>query len=227
MDHGSSTRTRPSREQPDLAAIVLGDRGMHLRGERRGTSPAAHGGYDARSALVLAVVVGAIAAAIGWTMTSERTATPPAEPSVTTRSDARPAAAPAEEGEPASAVEPDRGEAASSFTAPPGIGLAPTRIQAGRSDAGSGLLRVRVVNRGSRPLPAGSEVQVLFLLDGAVAGERTIASIDPPGARTAELALDTCPPGRHAAVAIVDPRGLVDEVDERDNASSRMVSFGC
>lgn len=226
MDDTSSTRTRPSRDQPDLAAIVLGDRGVHSRDEGRG-APAWRGGYDARSALVLAVVVAAIAAAIGWTMTSARSVTPRAEPPAASPADPLPAAAPSDAGTPAGAVARAGGDAAPAFAAPPGIGLAPTRIQAVRSDAGGAVLRVRVVNRGNRALPADGDVQVLFMLDGTVVGERTIASIDPSGARTAELPLDGCPPGRHAAVAIVDPRGLVDEVDERDNTSSRMVSFGC
>lgn len=210
-------------DKTDLASIVLADRpkrGAAAAPERAPIEPL-RAGFDARSVLVLAIVVAVMAGVIGWSTTTIGQDQPlaakrgqPAEQS-TTRTAAAKATMVADE--PAAPATP---------VAAAGIDLAPGRLVAARSGSGGGIVRVAIANQGRTALGADG-TQLLFLLDGTVVGERTLGFIDGVSSATTELAFDSCPSGRHQLAVVVDPRGLVTEADERDNATTQSVSFGC
>ena len=219
MDDIASHRS-DRRAAPDLASIVLGDA---PRRRQRSSHPMEDSlvlpspGYDARSALVLAIVVAALAGVIGWSTTIGRqTSAPPAAPTKQgAATPTTPKVAPAV----ATSVKP---------AVPAGIDLAPGRITAVRSGAGGGIVRIAIANQGAEALGSERGAQVLVLLDGELVGERAIGAIDATGSATTELALESCPTGRHAVAVVVDPRGFVREADERDNAVTQSVAFrGC
>lgn len=189
-------------------------------------------GYDARSVLVLALVVAVLAAVVGWTMTLGREDGLPAASSSTTSStraesagSAAVDASPAVDGSTVAAGA--QGPAAGGEPVPAGVDLQPARILASRSATGVGLLRISVANRGSEDGDRAVGTQVLVLLDGVVVGERSLGGVDANGSASTELALDSCPAGGRALVVVVDPRGEVRELDERNNTSSSTVSFDC
>lgn len=224
MDDLATHSNDPTRTA-DLAAIVLGD-GARLRAEAAPEQvPVAHGSaaaevdgrYDVRSVLVLALVVAALAAVVGWTTSlghDERIAPiatstkPSAAPDAVTR---RPAVTPA----------------ARAVVAPRGVDLVPGRIVASRSGSGGGIVRVAVANRGREAYEGTVGAQVLLLVDGQVAGTESLGRLDAGESTTVEFALDSCPSGTPALVAVVDPAARVREADERANSVSRTASFGC
>lgn len=226
-------------DAPDLATIVLADRRARRRAARSGNAAwqpeteladlvTARHGFDARSALVLALVVATLAGVIGWSTTigREQASSPPrATDAAATDAQEQDAADDARDAAARTVEAPARQSPAAA--APQGIDLEPGRITALRSGAGGGIVRIGIANRGSDPMAAEHGAQVLVLLDGEPVGERTLGAIDATAAITTELALDSCPSGRRALVVVVDPRGLVQEADERDNARSQLVSFGC
>lgn len=207
----------------DLASIVLADPGRSRRAlppERLPLEPESHG-LDARSALVLAFVVATLAGVIGWaTMAGSRAPTPAAERAGT----GEPAVEATLAESPASLVA--NGPKPAAPVAPRGVDLAPARIVATRSGDGGGIVRVGIANQGRDAL-ASTDTAVLVLMNGERIGEDTIGGIDATSSTTTEFALGSCPSGSHAIVVIVDPRGQVREADERDNARTQMVAFGC
>jgi hypothetical protein len=231
-------RARTRGEDADLAAIVLG---RTQAAERRFDAPervpawvdrAPARGYDARSLAVLALVVAAFAATIGWVTSIGD------EPRVPAASSGREEPATKATG---TADEPDlvaafgaRGAAAERATesataapsAAPGPNLVAGRIVASRSGSGAGLVAVSVRNAGDSATPA-SGTQVLVLADGAVMGTGELGSVAAGASAKVEVPLDWCPAGTVALVAVLDPSSAVREADERDNAISRSASFGC
>lgn len=220
MEDFATPRSHARGADPDLAAIVLAERpapraaAVEPEPARAGTHPP---GFDARSVLVLALVVATMAGVIGWATSavSEPPLAASAGGSSAPEGPARVAGPPM----PAPVASPNR-------VAPAGIDLAPGRLVAMRSGSGGGIVRVAVANQGRTSLGAEG-TQVLFLLDGSLVGERTVGAIDALGGSTTELTLESCPAGRHQLAVVVDPRGLVVEADERDNATTQSVSFGC
>ena len=211
----------------DLASIVLADernrrkfarrraRGVRGGGDDGGlASVGVGGGYDARSALVLAIVVAALAATVGWAMTIGRPEAPAAGGTRTVTKNVAPAKTEA----------PAKTVAAVAPAVKEGVDLAPGRVTVARSGSGGGIVKVGVANRGTE---AGQGAQVLVLLDGVVSAEGTIGALDAGASGTTELSLGSCPSGRHSLVVVIDPRGQVTEADERDNSSSSSVSFDC
>jgi hypothetical protein len=201
----------------DLAAIVLAD-----PGRRRSLAPESTPldtdvrGFDARSVLVLALVVAVMAGVIGWA-TMRGPAAPPA-----TKASATPTPTPEAQERPASETKVEQPAAP---IAPRGVDLAPARIVT-TSSGGSGIVRVDIANQGRTALGA-SGVAVLVLLDGQSIGEDTVGAIDATGSTTTEFNLGYCPSGSHAVAVVIDPRGQVREADERDNARTQTVAFRC
>lgn len=202
-ESGSLAREHSS---ADLATIVL-------------ARPA---GHDARSALLLAVVVAALAVVVAAVASRSQ-----AEGTMQGAAPAAAAAtAPGADG--AAARARDDAGVARAVPARPGIDVAIAGMRAVPSAAGGQLVRVRVVNRGTDALGAGAGVDLLLLVDGEVAGSSPIDMLEGQGAAAwLEFPLDVCEPGRHGVTAVVDPRAAVREHDERDNASSRELAFRC
>lgn len=220
-----ATRPRPPRtERLDIAAIVLGDPPARRRGGHDRRLGGVTSGYEARSVLVLAIVVALLAGVVGWAMHVGRDAAAPA--SVTQPAPAAGARASAQ-ADPAPVVADPRVEDTARPAAAPGVDLGIGRIVASRTATGGGVVRVVVANRGSRPLRAASGAQLLVLLDGQVVAERAVGDMAAGSSLTEEVRLDACPAARHAVVAVIDPRAAVAELDERDNATTRTMTFDC
>ena len=206
----------------DLASIVLADPGRSRRAlapERLPLEPETPG-LDARSALLLAFVVATLAAVIGWATMGGTRAPEPAAAAKETIAKEAPAAA-AEEPLPfADASKPVVP------VAPRGVDLAPARIVTTKSGSGGGIVRVGIANQGRDALPS-TGTSLLVLMDGQSIGEDTIGGIGATSSTTTEFSLDYCPSGSHSLVVVVDPRGQVREADERDNARTQTVAFGC
>lgn len=202
----------------DLAAIVLADSGRRRSLPPESTPLDTHvRGFDARSVLVLALVVAVMAGVVGWA-TVGGPGTPPTK---------QPSTAAAEPATPATeqpATQPRLEEPAVPL-APRGIDLAPARILATTS-AGAGIVRVEIANQGRTALGA-SGTAVMVLLDGQSIGEDMVGAIDATGSTTTEFNLGACPGGSHAVAVLIDPRDQVREADERDNARTQTVAFGC
>jgi hypothetical protein len=210
----------------DLASIVLANPGRRrsLAPERMPLEPETHG-FDARSALVLALVVATMAGVVGWA-TMGGVAKPNAP--VARSAGASKADVAATTNAPAADETLPFADAAKPVApaAPKGVDLAPARVVALKSGNGGGIIRVGIANQGRDALGA-SGAAVLVLMDGEQVGEDTIGGIDATSSTTTELALGYCPSGSHSLVVIVDPRGQVREADERDNARTQTVAFGC
>jgi hypothetical protein len=200
----------------DLAAIVLAD-----PGRRRSLAPESmpldtHArGFDARSVLVLALVVAIMAGVIGWATMDGPTPEPAAKPTTSSATDAT-ATTVADEPKAETPVVP---------VAPKGVDLAPGTIQA-TTAGGSAILRVGIANQGRTAL-SGSGTDVLVLMDGQQVGSDTIGRIDATGSTTTEFSIGYCPSGSHAVALVIDPRNQVREADERDNARTQTVAFRC
>jgi hypothetical protein len=218
MDHfAPGTDEDPRRA--DLASIVLADERARRRHERRGEGGGGaflarsglRDGYDARSVLVLALVVAALAAVVGWTTTVGMgdTTTPTAQRSTATVASTPKVAAPA--------VAPVR----------QGIELKVGQVTTARSSSGGAVIRVSVANAGTVDGDTRIGTKLVVLLDGAVVGERALGGIAAGSSATTELGLDSCPSGRHTIAVIVDPRSAIRELDETDNARTSIASFGC
>jgi hypothetical protein len=226
MDHfAPGTDEDPRRT--DLASLVLADERARRSHERRGRGGGGaflarsglSDGYDARSVLVLALVVASLAAVIGWTMTVG--VGDPAPPSHASNGAAGAA--------PAAATNTTAPTASTHATVPArhGIDLRVNQVTTARSDAGGGVIRVSVRNAGTVDGDASLGTQLVVLLDGAVVGERSLGGIAANSSATTEVGLDTCPSGRHSIAVIVDPRSAIREFDEADNARTSVASFGC
>ncbi|MCW2922712.1 MAG: hypothetical protein JWM98_116 [Thermoleophilia bacterium] len=230
---------RPSRGERsdaiDVASIVLAGAPTRARRARRARAPIAPswseptysglgGGYDARSALVLALVVAGLVMAIAWTVSIGRDGIGSATPSapaakVAAKLDVAPAAA---------AIGPVAAPAARIPATVRGVDLAPGRVSTSRAASGSTLVRIGVVDAGTRPLVDGSGARVVVLLDAAVAGQAPLPGIGSRGARVvAEVTLDRCEPGVHTLTVVIDPGAAVRDADLTDNAVGRRVSITC
>lgn len=212
--------------QADLASIVVGD--AIARRERDAMAPertpvrvleTGPTGYDARSVLVLAVVVAVLAAIVGWGMTLGREErVPTAKQPVAAAASV--VAAPASVVDAASTKLDD-----AALAAPAGIDLAPGAIAFARRADGAAVLRVGVKNVGDAPAESGAGV--LALLDGEVLADGSVAPLEAGAAGVAELRLGSCPTGRHSLVVVIDPQARVRESAEGDNASSRSLIVDC
>jgi len=235
---------RRDRDQLDLASIVLADArerrtrpaamrlGSYL--EDRGTGSTS--GYDARSVLVLAIVVAALAMVVGWTATSVRS-----DPTPTgTVTGSLPKATAGAVGSGATSTRDGDGTgttigatagAGSVDATPlvmPGPNLVLGRITMARSSNGSPVLRVAVANAGNAAITAAAGAELLMLVDGDVVGTSALGAIAADGGRAiVDVPLTSCFGGPHAVTAVVDTSAVVREVDERDNASSRSLQIVC
>ncbi|MCB0880338.1 MAG: hypothetical protein KDC46_15305 [Thermoleophilia bacterium] len=229
----ASLRPRDTSGDPaDLASIVLGhayggdDDGGGVRrwhapehvplDTDRGASIA----LDARSALVLALVVAVIVGGVAWATTTWRSA----------GDTAAPAAATTTTGDSSAATVADTTTTAPADATPalaPGTDLAIGRIVPARGASGAGIVAVGISNRGSVASTARQGATVLVLVDGEVAASDAVPAIEPGESTRVTVALDTCPTGTVSITAVVDPGAVVKESDERNNATSRQASFGC
>lgn len=240
MEKLASHRQRAGSE--DLASIVLGTvGGRHAAGDRgagRGAplgpervpverGPQREQGYDARSVAVLALVVAVLAALGGW-LTSVRD-----EPRAAPRASdpARSAAVGVASGRDEAVASPVAGPGSDTDQAVApvrGLDLAMGQLTARRDAAGNGVVTVGVKNAGS--LPYGDErgpATVLVLLDGEVVGTEPVQPLEPGGSTRVSLSLGQCPVGSVAVTAVLDPAAAVPEGDERNNATTRSLEFGC
>lgn len=220
MDEHVTRHHRPG-DPADLAAIVLGSA---PHGERRVDGPervpvelrdGLPRGFDARSVAVLAVVVAALAAILGWAFNT-------GEQPVASRD--LPAAT-AETAAPDTGAKPD----VSTVVQPvvDGIDLVPGRITTARSASGGGLVSVVVRNGGTQDVLDATGATVLLVVDGESAGSQPLVRLDAGTGSRAEFVLDSCPTGTVPVVAVVDPSNAVAELDERDNSIGRTATFGC
>ena len=221
-----------AREDSDLVSIVLGTTtaGDDRRLDAPERVPAWFDdrparGYDARSVVVLAIVVAVLAATVGWATTFGDTTVPKVD-----SPKAAPAVSPDDAlgdafGAAASVVERS---ATSAKAVPAAIGanLAAGRLAASRSGSGTGLVTLAVRNTGD-VATAGAGTEVLVLADGDVMGTGQLAAVAPGASAKVEVSLDWCPAGTVSLVAIVDPGSVVREANEQDNSISRSASFGC
>ncbi len=225
-----------AREDSDLASIVLG--ATKSVDDRRLDAPervpawlddAPARGYDARSVAVLALVVGVLAAIIGWSTTIGDSPVPTARDA----SRSTPAASPDDAlgdafGAAGSVVERSARSATTAKAASAavtGANLAAGRIVATRSGSGAGLVALSVRNTGDAATAAGTDV--LVLADGDVMGTAQLGVVAPGASARVEVPLDWCPSGTVALVAVIDPGSVVREASEFDNSVSRSASFGC
>ncbi len=229
----------PPTARDDLASIVLG---TSRAPERQLDAPERvpvwgdvleqrRTGFDARSVIVLALVVGVLAAMVGWATNVHdeapgSTATAGDAFSTVGRDagDGPDAALGDAVGAAASAAERTVDAAASAPAAGPN--LAAARLVATRSGSGTGLVRVAVKNTGDAPIPA-DRAEVLVLADGDVVGSAPIGQLAPAASTSVEVSLGWCPAGAVALVAVLDSGSALREADERDNSISRSASFGC
>lgn len=220
-----------SREDADLASIVLG---RTTAGDRRIDAPervptwfdgAPERGYDARSVVVLALVVAVLAAVVGWSTTIGDTPTSAGDAATASSPTPDTAALGDALGVAATAVERST-KAAAEAPAARGANLAAGRLVASRSGSGAGLVTVTVRNGGD-VATAATGAEVLVLADGDVMGTARIGALAAGAATSVEVPLGWCPAGTVALVAMVDPGSAVSETSEFDNAVSRSASFGC
>ncbi|MEO6866560.1 MAG: hypothetical protein ABI200_00905 [Gaiellales bacterium] len=231
MDEHGWHRAQELHIEQDLASIVLAEeRPRRSRaGIQRPMKRAASDGYDARSVLILAIVVALLAAIVGWAMTLTRDEasslpTPVSTPSaqIGPKLDGSLAAG----GEAASGGKADSAAPAVA-PAPRGVQLMPTRITGSRAASGGGILRIAVANRGREVLPSAAGVQVVALVNGTLIGPAPLGAVDASGSASVELYLNSCPTGSAHVVAVVDPSGIQRETSKRDNTRGATVSFGC
>jgi hypothetical protein len=223
MDEHLTRQHRPG-DPVDLAAIVLASTPRHERridGPERVPVELRDGlprGFDARSVAVLAVVVAALAAIVGWAFNSS-------EQSVASRD--LPAASTAEGADAAAPASSPSAVEAAAVPVAEGIDLVPGRITTTRSASGGGLVSVVVRNGGTQDVLDASGATVLLVVDGELAGSQPLVRLDAGTGSRAEFVLDSCPSGDVPVVAVVDPSNVVAELDERDNSIGRTASFGC
>lgn len=227
-------RTRSQEAPVDLAGIVL-----DATGRRRSTGtehaayhvdvdavlrdPSVRRGYDPGSVLVLALVVGVLAAVVGWTSTIGRDDDDGGATAAARSAAARSSGAPTMPGSTGAA----RGADPVAGPVLPLPDLTVSSVAAVASPTGRMLVRAVISNDGARALLAGSRGEVLVLLDGTVTTTHRIPAIEPGSRARVELDVAWCVEGRHAVTAVADPSAAVREADERDNATSRVVQLDC
>jgi hypothetical protein len=226
MDERAS-ESAGSRNDVDLAAIVLGAASVREQAERRIDAPEYvpidHGrhperGYDLRSAAVLALVVAVLAAIVGWATTIGDA------PSIETP---KPTAAKTDEAAVVSEPAADTDAEAAAATPVPGIDLTVGRIIPARGASGSGLVTVGIGNGGDTAFAARGGGTVLVILDGEVVATEPLPAIEAGSSTRVSVPLTWCPSGTVAMTAVVDPGAVVREANERNNATSRSATFGC
>lgn len=225
-----------SRNDVDLAAIVLGHTADDRQHERRIDAPefvpVDHGrhperGYDLRSAAVLALVVAILAAIIGWTTTigDSPSIAPASRPAASASSDSPDDATMPVADQGAEAAVPSTSPAASAPAA--GIDLTVGRVIPARDSSGAGLVTVGIGNAGDTALAAREGGTVLVIIDGDVVASEPLPAIGAGASTRVSVPLTWCPSGTVALTAVVDPDAVVREADERNNATSRSATFGC
>jgi hypothetical protein len=229
MDHMARAT---SREDSDLATIVLG---RTQAGDRRIDAPervpawadgSPERGYDARSVVVLALVVAVLAAVVGWSTTIGDSPAAQVDGAAAPTPTETPDAALGDAlGQAATAVERSAGSV-KPVPAARGANLAAGRLVATRSGSGAGLVTVAVRNSGDAAT-SGAGADVLVLADGDVMGTAQLGALAAGATARVEVPLEWCPSGTVALVAVVDPGSAVREASEFDNSVSRSASFGC
>lgn len=184
-------------------------------------------GFEARSVLVLALVVALLAALGGW-LTSIGD-----EPLTASASDRTERADAASE----EAAESSTDHASETATAAPttddrpaavrGIDLAVGRVVAERSSTGSGVVRVGITNAGDQPYAGRIGVSLLLLLDGDVIATEQVPPLEAGASTRMAVQLGWCPAGTLPVTAVLDPGAAVREGDERNNAMTQSASFNC
>lgn len=216
---------RPSTPDSDLATIVLGrtsdGRPWHDAPERVPvwTATAPSRGYDPRSVVILAIVVAALAAVVGWAMTVD-------DPALASRPGSLGASMGVLGASLDRAVAPAVAAKAPAAPAAMGANLAAGRLVGSRAGSGSGLVTLAVRNAGDAATAAAG-TDVLVLADGAVMGSARLGPLAPGASASVDVPLDWCPAGSVAIVAIIDPRSAVHEANEHDNSTSRSIDLGC
>jgi hypothetical protein len=234
MDHGSPHLTRDERPATDLASIVLGAGASARPADegRRAVAPEAvpleprpgigAGGFDARSVIVLALVVAVLAAVVGWVATG-RDDDPSALPSSTGGEKVEAPAA--DEG--ASTVASTVGDEAASQAVAKGVDLAIGRVATGTSGSSGASVVVGVANHGGVDLPATDGATLLVLVDGAIAATAPLPALAAEGATRVDVPLNWCPAGAVPVTVVLDPGAVVRELDERNGAVTRTSTFTC
>ena len=182
-------------------------------------------GFDARSALVLALVVAALAGIVGWATTiGDSGAEAPTPAAGADDADADAGTTVAED----AAAEGAAGTATDDSPAlVAGTDLAIGRVIPARGASGAGLVAVGVGNRGDVAWNGRGDATVLVVVDGEVAASEQLPAIDAGASTRVTVPLDSCPSGTVSITAVIDPGAVVREADERNNATSRAATFGC
>jgi hypothetical protein len=227
---GMDSHARPPvRDTPDLAAIVLAD------------APARRGrtylrGYDARSVLLLTLVVAVLAAVVAGTMTfgSSRSAADAKLPggSPIGAVGASGSSSAAAQANPGAGAEAGRSSSTASTAASPvpgGVALAVGRITATPNVGhGSMVIRVAVTNTGTSALLASSGARLLVLLDDQIVGNTGLQSTQGHvGHSTYSLTVPSCTTGRHVVTAITDPSSRVRDAVGSNGARSTELTLVC
>lgn len=227
LERSESVRTR----EPDLASVILE------------APPRARRTYDARSALLLALVVAVLTMVVAVTMglrTSDGTSARSLPSDSAPRSAGMTGANHATSTTGAAGAKGATGVAdATGSTSSParddqtrsvaGIALAIGRITATPDTASGGMIvRVGVANAGRDALPAGRGAELLLLVDDQVVGRQPLRSLAGSGAHaTFAFTVPTCSSGRHAVTAIADATSRVRDAAGSNGARSRELTFDC
>ncbi len=208
----------------DLASIVL----AHGRRDRPQGAPeqvpvdvadrSERDGFDARSVIVLALVVAVLASVVGWVATG-RTPEPTA-----------PAAKPASADVGAEAKSGQRVVSDATTPATPairGVDLALGRVASTSTGTGIATLSIGIANRGSRDFAAVDGASVLVIVDGAIGATQQLPAIEAGASTKLDVRLNWCPAGAVPVTVVLDPGAVVREADERNGSISRAVDFGC
>lgn len=208
-----------ARDTPDLAAIVLAE-----PEPRANRLP----GYDARSVLLLVLVVAALAAVVVGTMSVASGSDGP----TAARADAKPSALASLDATDVTtdgAASTAQAAATVAPTAPLGIALGIGRITATPDRLqGALVVRVAVTNTGTDALVASSGAQLLVLIDDRVIGATSLGALDARQGRVvASVSTYDCTPGRHAVTAIADATSRVRHALGSDVARSAELTVTC
>lgn len=214
-----------ARDATDLAAIVLAEP------EPR---PVRMHGYDARSVLLLLLVVASLAAVLAGMMSLRSGSGGSADAPVT----ARPSALASLDDEPvadaatattslADTIAPDG--ASTLRTAPAGIALGVGRITATPDPArGSLVIRVAVANAGTNALVAATGARLVVLIDDQVIGTTPLGTLAARRGRVvAAVSTYACVPGRHVVTAIADATSRVSHAAGSNVARSVELTVTC
>lgn len=105
----------------------------------------------------------------------------------------------------------------------PDLTIHATDIRSTTNADGSITLTANIQNRG--PSPA-SNVEVQFYEFGNLLGETVIAEVPANGITSTSLTVPSLSSGDHLVQVIVDPAGMIPELDEDNNEASQIIHIG-